>query len=46
MIGEIARSEDIPPKFLEQILLDLKRSGLVTSRRGKIGGYMLIRRSR
>lgn len=43
VIGELARAEDIPQKFLEQILLDLKRSGLVTSRRGKVGGYMLIK---
>ncbi|RDE08585.1 RrF2 family transcriptional regulator [Pelagibacterium lacus] len=42
-IGELARTEDIPQKFLEQILLDLKRSGLVASRRGKVGGYMLIK---
>lgn len=43
VIAELARAEDIPQKFLEQILLDLKRAGLVTSRRGKIGGYMLIK---
>lgn len=43
VIGELARAEDIPQKFLEQILLDLKRSGLVASRRGKVGGYMLIK---
>lgn len=43
LIAEIARSEGIPQKFLEQILLDLKRAGLVTSRRGKVGGYMLIK---
>src|SRR5690606_41758944 len=43
VIGELARAEDIPQKFLEQILLDLKRAGLVTSRRGKVGGYMLIK---
>lgn len=42
-IGEISRSEGIPQKFLEQILLDLKRAGLVMSRRGKDGGYMLIK---
>lgn len=44
--GELARAEDIPQKFLEQILLDLKRSGLVASRRGKVGGYMLIKNPR
>jgi Rrf2 family protein len=42
-IGDIAESESIPKKFLEQILLDLKRHGLVVSRRGKAGGYGLLR---
>ena len=42
-ISEIARLEAIPKKFLEQILLDLKRCGLVQSRRGKSGGYGLFR---
>jgi Rrf2 family protein len=42
MIGEIARSERIPRKFLEQILLDLKRHGIVQSRRGRGGGYSLL----
>ena len=37
---EMARRLDIPIKFLEQILLDLKRGGFVESRRGKIGGYL------
>ena len=43
-IGAIAASERIPKKFLEQILLDLKHAGLVTSRRGQRGGYLLLRR--
>jgi Rrf2 family protein len=42
-IGDIAESQGIPKKFLEQILLDLKRQGLVVSRRGKAGGYALLR---
>lgn len=42
-ISEIAERQKIPKKFLEQILLDLKRNGLVTSRRGKQGGYLLLR---
>ncbi len=42
MIGEIASSERIPRKFLEQILLELKRHGIVMSRRGKLGGYALL----
>ncbi len=43
VIGDIAENENIPKKFLEQILLELKRSGLVDSRRGKAGGYILFR---
>lgn len=43
-IGAIAEGEAIPKKFLEQILLDLKRAGIVDSRRGQKGGYLLLRR--
>lgn len=39
----IAASEAIPPSFLAQILHELKRLGLVTSRRGKTGGWKLTR---
>ncbi len=42
-IHEIAENLDIPVKFLEQILLDLKRGHFVESRRGKVGGYILAR---
>jgi Rrf2 family protein len=42
-IGDIAREQAIPKKFLEQILLQLKASGIVTSRRGKSGGYLLLK---
>ncbi|MFB2551758.1 RrF2 family transcriptional regulator [Ensifer soli] len=42
-ISDIARQQGIPKKFLEQILLDLKHHGIVTSRRGKAGGYLLLR---
>ena len=42
-IGEIADQENIPKKFLEQILLDLKHHGIVVSRRGKAGGYSLLK---
>lgn len=42
-ISEIAERQKIPKKFLEQILLDLKHNGMVTSRRGKQGGYLLLR---
>ena len=40
-IQEIARQENIPKKFLEQVLLALKKAGLVQSSRGKAGGYSL-----
>ncbi|MBI4707523.1 MAG: Rrf2 family transcriptional regulator [Candidatus Omnitrophica bacterium] len=42
-IHELAKRSDIPIKFLEQILLDLKRGGFVESRRGKVGGYLLAK---
>lgn len=43
LISEIAETQRIPKKFLEQILLDLKHDGIVTSRRGKSGGYLLLK---
>jgi Rrf2 family protein len=42
-IRDIAAQEEIPPKFLEGILLALKRAGFVRSRRGNEGGYALAR---
>jgi Rrf2 family protein len=42
VVGDIAAQERIPHKFLEQILLELKRHGIVQSRRGKYGGYGLL----
>jgi len=42
-ISELAKRADIPLKFLEQILLELKKGGFVQSRRGKVGGYLLAR---
>ena len=44
MISEISRDQGIPKKFLEQILLELKRAGIVMSRRGRLGGYVMLRR--
>jgi len=41
--AEIARRHNIPHKFLEQILLDLKKAGILDSRRGKTGGYVMLR---
>jgi Rrf2 family protein len=43
MIADIAREAKVPRKFLEQILLELKKRGLVHSHRGKFGGYALGR---
>jgi len=42
-ISEIAEQQAVPKKFLELILLDLKRHGLVHSYRGKNGGYLLAK---
>lgn len=42
-IADLARDEQIPPKFLELILLELKNRGILQSRKGKGGGYLLAR---
>ena len=42
-ISEIAESAHVPRKFLEQILLELKKPGIVRSHRGRLGGYSLGR---
>ena len=42
-IAEIADAGNIPKKFLEQILLELKKPGIVRSHRGRSGGYSLGR---
>lgn len=42
-IHAMAKRTDSPIKFLEQVLLDLKRGGFVESRRGKVGGYLLAK---
>lgn len=42
-IQAIADEEDLPNKFLEGIMGDLKRGGFVRSRRGANGGYLLAR---
>jgi Rrf2 family protein len=41
--SELAESEQLPVKFLEQILQALKEAGIVVSQRGKFGGYRLGR---
>jgi len=43
LISRIAEEEHIPQKFLEAILLDLKKDGVLASKKGKGGGYYLIR---
>jgi len=42
LTDEIAKSEHIPKKFLELILLDLKHAGYVRSKQGTKGGYRLV----
>ncbi|MCB0689055.1 MAG: Rrf2 family transcriptional regulator [Saprospiraceae bacterium] len=43
LISEIAEQENIPQKFLEAILLDLKKAGILSSKKGKGGGYYLLK---
>jgi len=43
LIADIAQAEGIPKKFLEAILLTLKNSGLLSSRKGPGGGYSLAK---
>ena len=40
---QLAQAQAIPPKFLENILADLRNAGLVRTRRGAEGGYALTR---
>ena len=42
-IRDISRAQSIPQRFLEQILLQLKRAGYLRSRKGPDGGYYLSR---
>jgi Rrf2 family protein len=43
LIATLAKEEDIPVKFLELILLDLKNNGILESKKGPGGGYLLSR---
>lgn len=43
LIGDIAKSQHLPRKFLEQILLELKNLRILKSRQGKAGGYSLAK---
>ena len=42
-VKDIAERQGVPPRFLEQIFQDLKRAGIVGSKRGPQGGYRLAR---
>lgn len=42
-LAKIAKTQQVPPKYLELIMLDLKRAGMVRSVRGPKGGYALAR---
>jgi len=43
LISDISEKEQIPKKFLEAILLDLKKFGILGSKKGKGGGYYLMK---
>ena len=43
LISDLAEEENIPKKFLETILLDLRNAGILNSKKGKGGGYYLIK---
>ena len=45
-IRDISKAQDIPQRFLEQILLQLKRAGYLRSRKGPDGGYYPVQASR
>lgn len=43
LIADIAQQENIPRKFLELILAELKQHGILSSRKGRGGGYLLAK---
>lgn len=43
LIEEISNEEKIPKKFLEAILLELRKAGILGSKKGKGGGYYLLK---
>ena len=45
LISEIAQKEQLPKKFLEAILLELKRSGFLGSKKGAGGGYYMMKKA-
>lgn len=46
LISQIAKSEMIPQRYLENILVDIKKMGIIGSRLGKEGGYFLKKHPR
>ncbi len=44
LISTISADENIPQKFLEAILLDLRNAGILSSKKGKGGGYYLLKK--
>ena len=42
-LAEVARTQGISQAYLEQIAIELRRAGLLGSRRGALGGYYLVR---
>ena len=46
LIADLAQQENIPKKFLELILLELKKQGILESKKGKGGGYRLAKHPR
>jgi Rrf2 family protein len=44
LISDIASKESIPQRFLENILLEMKKMGVLGSKLGKAGGYFLLRK--
>ena len=42
-LPDISKRQDVPEKYLEQIMLILKKAGIVQSKRGKGGGFLLAR---
>ena len=42
-VAELAKAEDLPVKFLEQVMQQLREAGFVESERGKHGGYRLAK---
>ncbi len=42
-IADIARQSNVPPAYLEQLIAPLRRAGIVDSKRGAHGGYVLSR---